>query len=239
MGGTYSVTHVRNSEIFQLLPLFFAMLWDIIDFIFGMWVYNDKLRFVPVQWFVGRVVTLGLWNLAQYLVVTTFCDMLVDIDLIFGIWVYNDELQIKFHSGPMIFGRAMARRLWNLAKYLVVSPLYFTMIWYIDLIFWYACIIISYRSTLKCVPVEWFFANLQSLGFEIWPHMSPLFFTMIWDFDLIFGMWVYWWVTDQVLISFRLNDFGLIYAPWTINFGQIFSCHHALRYCLDFWYLEL
>jgi hypothetical protein len=133
--------------------------------------YRSSLRFVPVQWFFGRVVTLGLWNLAKYLVVTTFCDMLGDIDLIFGIWVYKDELQIKFHSGPMIFGRAMARRLWNLAKYLVVSPLYFTMIWYIDMIFWYACIIISYRSTLKFVPVEWYFANLQALGFEIWPPM--------------------------------------------------------------------
>jgi hypothetical protein len=54
--------------------------------------------------------------------------MLGDIDLIFGIRVYNDELQIKFHSGPMIFGRAMALGLGNLAKYLVVSPLYFTMI---------------------------------------------------------------------------------------------------------------
>jgi hypothetical protein len=40
----YSVTHVRNSEIFQLWPLFFAILWDIIDLIFGMWVYNDKLQ---------------------------------------------------------------------------------------------------------------------------------------------------------------------------------------------------
>ena len=151
------------------------MLWDIIDLIFGMWVYNDKLQikftFRSGAVIFGRVVTLGLWNLAKYLVVTTFCDMLGDIDLIFGIWVYNDELQIKFHSGPMIFGRAMTRGLWILAKYLVVSPLYFNMIWYIDLIFWYACIIISYRSTLKFVPVEWFCANLQSLGFEIWPHM--------------------------------------------------------------------
>jgi hypothetical protein len=58
--------------------------------------------------------------------------------MIFGIWVYNDELQIKFtfRSGPMIFGRVMALGLWNLAKYLVkMSPLYFTMIWDIDLIF--------------------------------------------------------------------------------------------------------
>jgi hypothetical protein len=96
--------------------------------------------------------------------------MLGYIDLIFGVWVYNDELQIKFtfHSCPMIFGRVMALGLLNFAKYLVVSPLYFTMIWDIDLIVWYECIIISYRSTFKFVPVEWFFANSQSLGFEIW-----------------------------------------------------------------------
>jgi len=31
VAGTYSVTHVRNSEIKQLSPLFFAMLWDIVD----------------------------------------------------------------------------------------------------------------------------------------------------------------------------------------------------------------
>ena len=45
MAVTYSVTHVRNSEIKQLRPLFFAMLGDI-DFIFGMWVYNDKLQII-------------------------------------------------------------------------------------------------------------------------------------------------------------------------------------------------
>ena len=32
------------SVIFQLSPLFFAILWDIIDLIFGMWVYNNKLQ---------------------------------------------------------------------------------------------------------------------------------------------------------------------------------------------------
>jgi hypothetical protein len=41
--------------------LVFAMLWDI-DFIFGMWVYNDKLQikftFRSVQWFLAE-----LWDL--------------------------------------------------------------------------------------------------------------------------------------------------------------------------------
>jgi hypothetical protein len=73
--GTYSVTHdghVRNSEIKQLRSLFF-----------------------PLCMIFGRVMTLGLLNLAKYLVVTTFT-MIWDIDLIFGMLVYNDELQINF-----------------------------------------------------------------------------------------------------------------------------------------------
>jgi hypothetical protein len=57
-------------------------------------------------------------KIIKYLVVTSFFPMLGDIDLVFGIWVYNDELQIKmtFRSGSMIYGRAMALGLWNLAK---------------------------------------------------------------------------------------------------------------------------
>jgi hypothetical protein len=72
---TYSVTHVRNSEIKQLLTLFFAILWDI-DLIFGMLVYSDKLQieftFRSSPMIFGRVMALGLWNLTKYLVVTTF-----------------------------------------------------------------------------------------------------------------------------------------------------------------------
>ena len=50
-------------------------------------------------------------------------------------------------------------------------------------------------------------------------------------------MSVKWWVTDQ--ISFRSNDLWPSYVPWTLKFGQIFSClttlfHHDLIYWLDF-----
>jgi hypothetical protein len=56
-----------------------------------------------------------------------FFAMLGDIDLIFSMWVYNDELQIKFtfRSGPMNLGRVMALGLWNFAKYLVVTTLFY------------------------------------------------------------------------------------------------------------------
>ena len=101
----WNIWVVRNSEIKQLRPLFFAMLWDI-DLIFGMWVY--KLR--SGSMIFGWVMALGLWNLVKYLVVTTFFRYAWRYWLDFGIWVYNDELQIKFTflSGPMIFGRVMA-----------------------------------------------------------------------------------------------------------------------------------
>jgi hypothetical protein len=116
----YPCPSFRNSEIKQLSPLCFAMFWD--------------------------------------------------IDLIFGMWVYNDKLQIKFtlRSGPMIFGRVMSVGLWNLAKYLVVTTLFSLclekLIWFLE----YECIMMSYRSSLHFVLVQWSLADLWLLDFEIW-----------------------------------------------------------------------
>jgi hypothetical protein len=66
-------------------PLFFAMLGDI-DLIFGIWVYNDELQikctlFRSSPMIFGRVpvIALGLWNLAKYLVVTTFLSLWFEI----------------------------------------------------------------------------------------------------------------------------------------------------------------
>jgi hypothetical protein len=117
VAGPYSVTHVRNSEIKQMLSLFFAMLWD--------------------------------------------------IDLIFGMWVYDDKLQIKFtfRSGPMIFGRVIALGLWNLAKYLVVTTVFSLCLKILTWFLVYECIMMSYRSSVHFVSVQWF------LDFEIWPNI--------------------------------------------------------------------
>ena len=52
-----------------------------------------------------------------------------------------------------------------------------------------------------------------------------------------------WWVTDQVWISFRLNGFGLIKHLELLALAKYLVVttlvHYALRYWLDFWYLEL
>jgi hypothetical protein len=99
-----------------------------------------------------------------------------DIDLMFGIWVYNDELQIKFtfRSGPMIFWRVVALELWNLAKYLGIRHHFFSLC--LEILTWFlvyecTCIMMSYRSSLHFVPVQWFLAELWPLGFAIWPNI--------------------------------------------------------------------
>jgi hypothetical protein len=202
VAGTYSVTHVRHSVI----P-FFAMLWDI-DLIFGMWVYNDKLQikftFRSSPMIFGRVMTLGLWNLAKYLVVTALFhyDWRYWIDF----WQSYDPWTLKFgqifscHRFISLWLEILNwflvweciiisyRSNWNSFRLNDFWPTYscwalkfgqifschhFISLWY-EILTWFLvweCIIISYRSTLKFIPVEWFLANLQPLGFEIWPNI--------------------------------------------------------------------
>jgi hypothetical protein len=47
------------------------------------------------------------------------------------------------------------------------------------------------------------------------------------------------WVTVQVRISFRLNDFWLSYGPWTFFFVQILSCPESFFTSFEIltWYL--
>ena len=112
------------------------MLGDI-DLIFGIRVYNDELQIkLTCPMIFGRVMALGLWNLAKYLVVTTLFHW--DIDLIFGMGVYNHKLQVNFEirSDWMIFGQLTAVGLWNLAKYLVVITFFhYDLRYWLD--FWY------------------------------------------------------------------------------------------------------
>jgi len=144
------------------------MLWDN-DLIFGVWVYNDKLQikftFHSGPMIFGRVMALELWNLAKYLVVTTFFRYAWRYWLDFGIRVYSDELQIKitFRSGPMIFGWVMGLGLSNLAKYFVVAT--FFSLWF-EILTWFLvceCIMMSYWSSLNFVAIEWIWANLCTL----------------------------------------------------------------------------
>ena len=56
------------------------MIWDI-DLIFGMRVYNHKLQInfeIRSGWMIfGQLTAIGLWNLANYLVVIPFFSTMI------------------------------------------------------------------------------------------------------------------------------------------------------------------
>jgi hypothetical protein len=131
----------------------------------------------------------------------------------------------------------MALGLCNLAKYLVVTA-FFRYAWryWLDFLVW-ECIIISYRSTLKFVPVEWFFAKLQPLGFEIWLNiqLSPLFFAMLADIDLIFGMRVY---NHKLQINFEIQSGWMIFCQLTaVELWNLPSLFFPLWFEILTWFL--
>jgi hypothetical protein len=73
--------------------------------------------------------------------------------------------------------------------------------------------------------------------------MLSLFFAMLWDIDLIFGMWVY---DDKLQIKITLRSgpmiFGRVIALGLWNLVKYLVVttlfHYDLRYWLDFWYNE-
>ena len=114
----------------------------------------------------------------------------------------------------------------------------------------YEYIMMSYRSSLYFVPVQWFLAELWTLKFGQIYSPSPLYFTMIWDIDLIFSMRVY---NHKLQINFESHLLFLAYY-WgnqksvkhlqasliftvghsccsdTSSFHMIFYCHCSIIY---------
>ena len=111
------------------------------------------------------------------------------------------------------------------------------MLWDIDLIFGMWVYNDKLQINLCFVPVERFLA-------ELWPLAKYLVVTTFFRSALRYWldflyMSVEWWVTDQFYISFRSYDFWPSYGPWTLKFGQIFSCHHFISLWFEIltWFL--
>ena len=177
MFGRVMALGLWNFVKYLVITTFFAMIGDI-DLIFGTWVYNDKLQ-IKFTFHSGPMIFGGVMHLDFEIWPNTFvfsCHhfffaMLGDIDLIFCIWV-TDQVYISFRSNDFLpsYRYHMAVEPWNLAKYLVITILFHRFEIFTWFLVW-ECIVISYRSTLKFIPVECFLANLQLLGFEIWPNI--------------------------------------------------------------------
>jgi hypothetical protein len=70
-----------------------------------------------------------------------------------------------------------------------------------------------------------------------WPGHIVLPMSVI---PLCFEIWTWYLVCECIVISyrssyvsFRSNDFWPSNGPWTLKFGQIFSCHHFNSLCLE------
>jgi hypothetical protein len=141
-----------------------------------------------------------------------FFVILWDIDLIFGMWVYNDKLQIKFTFRSNDFWSSYGP--WTLKFCQIFSCHHFFLLC-LEILTWFLVWVYNHKLQINFeICSGWmifgFLANLQPLGFEIWPniYLSPLYFTMIWDIDLIFGMRVY---NHKLQINFEIHLLFLAY----------------------------
>jgi hypothetical protein len=128
VAGTYSVAHVRNSEIKQLRPLFFSMLWYI-DLIYGTWVYTDKLQikftFRSGPMISGRVMALGLkfGHIFSCRHLFPLCLEILTWCLVYECILINYRLSLRFVPVQWFLAEIWPLD-WNLAKYLVVATFF-------------------------------------------------------------------------------------------------------------------
>ena len=72
---------------------------------------------------------------------------------------------------------------------------------------------------------------------QFWPLFSLCFVILTWCLICICIMISYRW--SLRFVPMRSNDIWPSYGPWTLKFGQIFSCHHFISLCLEIltWFL--
>ena len=158
--------------------------------------------------------------------------MLWDIDLIFGMWVYNDKLQIKFtfRSSSIIFGRVMAlgHEIW---PNILLSPLFFTMLGDIDLIFGIWVYNDELQIEFKFHSGSMIFGQVMALG--LWNLAKYLVVTTLFHYDLRYWLDFWYESVHKLQINFEICSGWMIFWPtyshWTLKFGQIFSCHHFIN----------
>ena len=137
----------------------------------------------------------------------------------FGIWTYIDELQIKFKfcSAWVIFAEIVAFGNWQFCENISFPHFFFKrlsqMIWCLV----FGLILMSYRSSLSFVPLEWFLRKLWPLEIGNFVKMS-VFRTFFLNASAKWlNMWyvdIYRWVTDQVKVSFHLSEICGNYGLW-------------------------
>jgi hypothetical protein len=146
------------------------MLWDI-DLNFGIWVYNDELQikftFRSGTMIFGRVMALGLWNFAKYLVVTKFfrCAWRYWLDFLYlsVYWWVTDHVYISFRSND--FWPSYVLWTVKLGQIFSCHHLFFAMLGDIDLIFciWVRPKIIGPERNVNLICNSLLYTHIQKI----------------------------------------------------------------------------
>jgi hypothetical protein len=145
-------------------------------------VYTHKLQInfeIPSSWIIfGQLTAVGLWNLAKYLVVTTF----------FRNKVVTTKYLAKFQSptavswSKIIQPERISKSICNLWLYTALIPKIKSISQIIvhsfslcfEILTWclvYECIMMSYRSSVHFVPVQWVLVELWSLDWNLTKYL--------------------------------------------------------------------
>jgi hypothetical protein len=176
-----------------------------------------------------------------------FFDVLWYIDLIFVMWLYLEELQFKFEfrSGRMIFGWVMALELIFFVQILSSPDFFFDVLWYIDLIFgmWLYLdeLHVQFMFEFRSGRMIFGWVMVLELVFFVQMFSCPdFFFYLLWDIDLIFGVWLY---LDELQFKFEFRSgqmiFGWVMTLELVFLVQTFSCSDFVftSYEILIWYL--
>jgi hypothetical protein len=109
---------------------------------------------------------------------------------------------------------------------------HFISLWF-EILTWFLvweCIILSYRSSLKFVLVEWFLANLQPLGFEILPVVTTKYLAKFQSPTAVSWPKI---IQPERISNLICNLRLYTHIPKIKSISQI---HYNLRYWLDFWF---
>ena len=176
-------------------PLVFTKLGDI-DLIFVIWAYDDELQikftFRSSPMIFGWVMVLEL-KFGQIFSCHHFFSQCLEILTWFLAYeCIMMNYRSSLHFVPVqwfLVELIMALRLWNLAKYLVVTT-FFRYAWRYWPDFWYMtyeCIMMSYRSSLHFVPVQWLLVELWSLNWNLAKYLVvTIFFRKAWRYWIDF-----------------------------------------------------
>jgi hypothetical protein len=143
-------------------------------------------------------------------------------------WLYLNELQFifEFRSGRMIFGWVIALELVFFVQ-ILSFPDVFDVLWDIDLIFgmWLYLDELQFKFEFRSGRMIFGWVMALELVFYVQILSCPDFFDVLWDIDLIFGMWLY---PGELQLKFEFRSgrmiFGSVMALELVFFVQILSC---------------